>query len=98
MEKRTRRFYDAAFKAGAVKLVKEGGRTAAQAARDLGIGATRMGAWLKEAENEAGPAGSGPLKAAERDELAALRKENRILKMERDLLKKATAFFARENS
>ena len=66
--------------------------------RDLDIVPSVLAGWTKRADAEAGPAGSGPLKSAEREELATLRKENRVLKMERELLKKATAFFARENA
>jgi len=98
MEKRKKRNFDAEFKAGAVKLVKEGGKTPAEVARELDIVPSVLGGWIKRADAEAGPAGVGALKSAEREELTLLRKENRVLKMERDLLKKATAFFARENA
>ena len=98
MAKRVKRKFDAEFKAGAVKLVREEDKTPAQVARDLDIVPSVLGAWIKRAEAEEAPGGGGALKAAERAELTSLRKENRILKMERDLLKKATAFFARENA
>ena len=81
-----------------MKLVREEDKTPAQVARDLDIVPSVLGAWIKRAEAEEAPGGGGALKAAERAELTSLRKEIRILKMERDLLKKATAFFARESA
>ena len=97
MEKRKKRKFDAEFKAGAVKLVLETGKSQGQVARDLDIVPSVLGTWIKRAQAENGPLGIGPLKAAEREELTTLRKEIRTLKMERDFLKKAAAFFAKEN-
>ena len=98
MKKRVKRNFDPEFKAGAVKLVREEGKTPAQVARDLDIVPSVLSGWIKRAEAAEAPGGAGALKAAEHAELTSLRKENRILKMERDLLKKATAFFARESA
>ena len=98
MAKRVKRSFDPEFKAGAVKLVREEGKTLAQVARDLDIVPSVLGGWVRLAEAEDAPGGTGALKAAERAELTLLRKQNRVLQMERDLLKKAAAFFARENA
>jgi len=97
MAKRVRRVFTEEFKAGAVELTRQG-KTPADVARDLDIVPSVLGVWIRRADAELAPEGTGPLKAAEREELAMLRKENRVLKMERDLLKKATAFFAKENA
>lgn len=83
------------FKREAVRLVQTSGRTVGQVAADLGIGHSTLGKWLtkyREAELLSGPHEDTA------KELARLRKENEILRAERDLLKKATAFFAKETS
>lgn len=98
MEKRKKRVFDAEFKAGAVKLVLEAGKSPAQVARDLGIVPSVLGTWVRRAKAEGGPSGLGALKAAEREELTTLRKEVRALRMERDFLKKAAAFFASQSA
>lgn len=93
-QRRKRREFDDAFKAGAVRLVVEEKRSFAQVAESLDLTETSLRDWVRRAT--AGKASS--LDADERDELARLRKENRVLKMERDILKKAAAFFAKENA
>lgn len=98
MEKRKNRSFSAEFKAGAVKLVLESGKSAAQVARDLDVVPSVLGGWVKHAKTEKEPHGAGALKAAERDELTRLRKEERVWEMERAFLKKAAAFFARESA
>lgn len=83
------------FRREAVRLVQTSGRTIGQIADDLGIGHSTLGKWLakhREAELLAGPHEDTAT------ELARLRKENEILRAERDLLKKAAAFFAKETS
>ena len=83
------------FKREAVRLVETSGRTIGQVAEDLGIGKSTLGKWLtkhREAELLSGPHEDSA------KELARLRKENEILRAERDLLKKATAFFVKETS
>jgi transposase len=69
-----------------------------EAARDIGIAATTLGKWTTQAEIDAGRGPKGALTTEEHEELIRLRRENRQVKQERDFLKKATAFFARENS
>lgn len=88
-----RQKYSAEFKAEAVKLVVEQGMSATQAAKDLGIAQSVLSRWVARARREASP---DALTAAERDELKRLRRENKILQQERDILKKAAAFFAKE--
>ena len=97
MTKRKRRQFTAEFKADAVKLVRSGGRSIAQTARDLDLAETALRGWIRQAEIEAGEGPPGALTQAEREELVRLRRENKRLLMERDILKKATAFFAKES-
>jgi transposase len=82
------------FKVSAVKLVTEQGYTISEAAKSLGVDAKSITSWLKQFSSAAGgaPQGEGALKV----ELQRLRKENQRLRMEREILKKATAFFAKE--
>ena len=90
-----RRMYTDEFKREAVKLVTEQGYSLAEAARNLGVHANLLRTWEQKiaAEDEQYEAG---LTEGERMELASLRAENKRLRMERDILKKATAFFANE--
>ena len=94
---RKRRTYTPEFKAEAVKLVTEQGYSVAEAARSLGIHETLLRSWKQALEKQPDQAfpGNGKLPAIE-EELRQLRAENKRLQMERDLLKKATAFFAKE--
>jgi transposase len=94
--KRDRRSFTDEFKAGAVRLVMEEGKTVAQVARDLDLTASALSGWVRQARADRSKGKTG-LTTAEREELAELRKENRSLRMERDFLKKAAAFFAKEN-
>ncbi len=94
MPRRARRTFTAEFKEEAVKLVLERGLTIAQASRDLDVGESTLGRWLKLARPE-GPEEEA-LDWSEREELKRLRRENARLREEREILKKATAFFARE--
>jgi transposase len=96
-ESRPRRQFTDEFKAGAVRLVLEEGKTIAQVARDLDLTASALAGWVKRARADRDGGKSG-LTSDERAELAKLRKENRELKMERELLKKWAAFFAKESA
>lgn len=91
-----RKRYSAEFKMEAVRLVKQDGISVAQAARDLGITENMLWRWKKEFEQDPKQAfpGKGHLKARD-EELARLRKENEILRQERDILKKAVSIFSR---
>ena len=94
MERKTRRKYTREFKEEAVKLVTEQDYGVREAARNLGIGANMLGRWKREIEAER----SGErLGFDQQTELRRLREENRRLKMEREILKKAAAFFAKES-
>jgi transposase len=94
----TRRTFTKEFKAQAVQLVTDQGRSVADVAGSLGVGENLLRRWKQRLATEGAEAfrGNGN-RTAEADELRRLREENRRLKMERDILKKATAFFARES-
>jgi transposase len=92
-ETRKRRNYTEDFKRDAVALVTEQGYKPSEAARSLGIGDNLVRRWKREFEEEASGAQLG---ADDREELKRLRKENRLLKMEKEILKKASAYFAKE--
>jgi transposase len=93
----THRAYPPEFRAEAVRLVREGGRTPRELAADLGCSEESIRNWLKQADLDAGRRHDG-LTTEEREELRRLRSENRVLRMERDLLKKAAAFFAQDSA
>jgi len=97
MAKRKRRSFTTEFKAQAVRVVRESGKPVGTVARELDLTETALRAWVRQAAVDAGRGVSGALTTEEREELGRLRRENRTLRMERDILKKATAFFAKEN-
>jgi transposase len=86
--------YPPEFRAEAVRLALVPGNTIRQVARDLGVANESLRRWILEADIDAGR--SPGLTTDERAELTRLRRENRTLRMEREILKKAAAFFARE--
>lgn len=90
----SRRVFSKEFKKSAVALVLEQGVSINKAAEDLGIGASSLDRWVRDKRLQ----NSDPnaLTESQREELIRLRKENQILKMERDLLKKTAVFFAKE--
>ena len=92
---RPRRSFTPEFKAEVVELVRQDGNTVASVARDLDLTETAVREWVKQADLDDGRRGDG-LTSSEREELARLRREVRVLREERDILKRATAFFARE--
>jgi transposase len=75
-----------------------GDRSVGQVARDLDLTETALREWVKRAEVDAGESSTGALTTAEREELTRLRRENKRLQMEREILKKAAAFFAKEST
>src|SRR4051794_4676684 len=95
--RRTRRSFTDDFKAGAVRLVLDEGKTVAAGARDLGLSESSLRNWVDQADADRTQGKTG-LTTEERAELAALRKDNRELRMERDILKKAAAFFAKNQA
>ena len=94
--KRPPRQFTDEFKAGAVRLVLDQGKSIAGAARDLDLSETALGEWVRRARADRTQGRTG-LTTGEREELTRLRKENRILQEERDILKKAAAFFAKQS-
>ena len=96
--RRTRRAFTEEFRAGAVRLVLDEGKSMAEVARDLDLTASALRTWVMRAKADRTKGKSGGLTTAEREELARLRKENRQLRLERDILKKAAAFFAKEST
>ena len=95
MAKRKRRKFTDEQKVDAVRLVREVG-SIGQVARDLDLTETALRHWVKQADIDEGKGQEGALTTEELEELRRLRRENRTLKMERDFLKKAAAFFAKE--
>ena len=94
--RRERRQFDDEFKVGAVRLVLDEGQTVGRVARDLDLTESSLRNWVDRARADRTKGRTG-LTSEEREELRRLRKENRRLRMERDTLKKATAFFAKES-
>jgi len=98
MTRKKRRVFTEEQKAAAIEHVRSTGKTVYQAARDLDLTETALRRWIEEDRlRQAGPA-PGVLSDGERQELLRLRRENQRLQMERDFLKKAAAFFAKESS
>lgn len=93
---RKRRKFSKEFKLETVKLVKEGPRSIGQVARDLDLTESAVRNWVHQFDVDAGTREGAS--TAELEELRRLRAENRQLRMERDILKKATAFFAKEST
>lgn len=93
-----RRQFSAEYKAEVVRLCEQPGKNPHSVARELGITASAVAGWVRQAKVDAEGGGSGALTTAEREELAALRREVRTLRQERDILKRATAFFAKEGT
>jgi transposase len=96
--KRKRRSFTPEYKAEVVKLAQTSGKGPGQIARELDLTETAVRAWIKQAEVDAGGGGRGALTTSEREELAALKREVKTLRMEREVLKKAAAFFAKETT
>ena len=91
---RERRSYTAAYKAEVVALCRQAGSSIAKVARDLDLTETAVRRWVQQAEVDRGERRG--LTTTEKEELSHLRRENRLLREERDILKRAMAFFARE--
>src|SRR5262245_40843420 len=90
--RRRRRAFSAEFKAEVVQLCRAGDRSIGEVARDLDLTESSVRRWVEQAEIDEGRRQG--LTSDEREELARLRRENRVLREERDILKRATAFFA----
>ncbi len=92
--RRARRVFTDQYKAEVVELCLSSGKTVAAVARDLGLTATVVRRWVTQAEIDGGRRDG--LSTSDREEMARLRKEVRVLREERDILKRATVFFAAE--
>lgn len=97
MERRKRRAFTREFKAETIRLVREGGRSIGEVAKSLDLTESALRQWVRQAEVDAGRGKPGELTTAEREELGRLRREVKTLRLEREILKKAAAFFAKEN-
>ena len=95
-KRRPRRRFDDDFKAQAVRLVLDEDKSVGSVARDLDLTETALREWVNRARADGTKAKTG-LTTAEREELVRLRRENRILQEEREVLKEATAFFAKQS-
>ena len=95
-KRRARRKFTEEFKARAVRLVLREGQTAAQVARDLDLVESVLHGWVRQAKIDRGMGPAGALTSEERDELARLRKEVRVLREEKEIVRKAAAFFAKD--
>jgi transposase len=92
---RPRRFFPPEYKAEVVELIRSTGKTVGQVAKELDLTETAVREWVKRADLDAGRRTDG-LMTGEREELRRLRRENRDLGEEREILRKAAVFFARE--
>jgi len=97
-KRRARRQFTDEYKREAVKLVKSSGKSVPEIAKELDLTETSLRAWVKQAEVDHAKAPEGPLTSEERAEMARLRRELRKVTEERDILKKATAFFAKTST
>src|SRR3954462_5494274 len=95
-QRRVRRAFSEEFKARTVELIESSGRSVGAVCRELDLSETAVRRWVKQARVDAGEAPG--LTSDERVELARLRRENKVLREEREILKKAAAFFASETT
>ena len=93
-----RRNFTSEYKAEVVRLVKESGKTPYEVAREMGLPPSSVRMWVNQKEIDGRGGGVGPLTSGERDELTKLRREVKTLRVEREILKRATAFFAKEGT
>ena len=96
MAKRSRRKFKAEYKAEVVRLVHASGKSVRQVAKELDLTETAVRNWVRQAEIDSKSDPAGPLTSEERAELVRLRREFKTVTQERDFLKKAAAFFARD--
>jgi transposase len=96
MTARQRRSFAPEFKAHTVELVRTSGKSVGEVCRDLDLTETAVRRWIAQADIDEGRRDG--LTTAEHDELSRLRRENRVLREEREILRKAAAFFAKETT
>lgn len=97
---RKRRAYSHEFKAEAIRLLRDSGRPASQVARELGVRADVLRAWKQQADGVLGLASEAAAESGgsiESEEVRRLKRELEIVRQERDFLKKAAAYFAKES-
>ena len=100
MAKRKRRSFSKEYKAEVVELIRKSGKSGKSVgavAMELDLTETAVRRWVQQAEIDSSGGPEGALMTAEREEVAQLRKQVKTLEMEREILKKATAFFAKES-
>lgn len=97
-QRRPRRSFSTEFKADVVRMCRAGGESIAEIARRLDLTESAVRTWVDQAKVDEAGGTEERLTSDEREELSRLRRENKRLLMERDILKKAAAFFAKENS
>jgi transposase len=97
MARRRRRKFSDEFKAETVKLIRDSNQSIGEICRDLDLSPTAVRRWVKQVEIDEGKGPAGSLTTGELEELRRLRKEVRELRQEREILAKATAFFAKES-
>ena len=97
MTKRKRRSFTPAYKAEVVELIRTSGKSISAVATELDLSETAVRAWVQQGTVDRVGDPAGALTTAERVELADLRRRVKTLEMEREILKKATAFFAKES-
>jgi transposase len=98
MAKRKRRAFTNDFKAQTVRLIGDSGKSIGVVAQELDLTESAVRAWVRQTAIDGGQGTTGSLTTEEREELVRLRREVRTLRQERDILKKATAFFAKESA
>lgn len=96
-QRRVKRSFTEEFRSGAVRLVLDEGKSLSQVARDLDLTPSAFRKWIEQEKADRGEGRAGVLTSNENAELARLRKEVQTLRMEREILKKAAAFFAKES-
>ena len=94
--KRRRRTFSKEYKAEVVRLIETSGRSVGQIAREMDLAETAVRRWYRQAQIDRGQGPAGALTTAEKEEIRQLRREVKHLREEREILKKAAAFFARE--
>ena len=98
MTKKPRRQFTDEQKSEAVKIVEQSGKPISQVAREMGLTESALRKWVKQSKIDSQGGGQGQLTSKERQELNNLRRDLKRVQMERDFLKKAATFFARESS
>ncbi len=96
--KRKRRKFSKEYKAEVVRLIQTTGKSVGQVSKELDLTETAVRRWYNQAQIDSGQGPPGALTSAEKEELRQLRRENKRLREEREILKKAAAFFAKEST